>query len=150
MAADVEVHVDDRAIITALNTPGGAVYEWRDQAAEGIIGIAIANSPVNDVLNAQHRGGVVGTFKASWAYDRVGSNGHRVRATVFNGADHAEFVEFGRAPSKGVETFSWRSFTPPGDIQTRLHGTIGYRGRHILRDATNARGAATGDWGPVS
>lgn len=145
MAAEVEVHITDRAIISALNTPGGDVFKWRDDVAVDTVRIAIGMSPVNDVLDALHRGGVVGTYKASWGFDRVGSNGHRVQATIYNGADHADIVEFGRRRSWRSETFAWTGHRPPGAISTHEHGTAARNGRHILRDATAvAVGAAVG------
>lgn len=145
MAEDVDVHIDDRLIISALNTPGGGVFEWRDNTARKIIDVAIAASPINNPLNAVHRGGVVGTFKASWGFDRRGSNGHRVQATIYNGADHAEFVEFGRSPSSEYQRFSWtvwggeiRSVGGRGTRGRVGDGTAGRDGKHVLRNATNA------------
>lgn len=149
MASDVEVDISDVAIISALNTPGGGVFEWRDEVAHDVIGKAIAMSPVNDINNAVHRGGVVGTYKASWGFDRMGSNGHRVRAVIYNGSDHADLVEFGRGVSNSFEVFSWRSAVPPGSKVIREHGTRGYNGRHVLARAVNAvsPGGATVGWG---
>lgn len=136
MIGDVRVNIDDRTVISACNTPGGVVYEWRDDVAVKITRAAIISSPVNDPANAYHRGGRVGTFKASWAFDRAGSNQHRVQATIYNGADHAEFVEFGRGASRKSQTFAWTQFPWPAII--RRVGYTGPRaGKHILRDATN-------------
>jgi len=132
MASDVEVHIEDRAIISALNTPGGAVSNWRNEIAREVTNVAIGTSPVNDVLNAQHRGGKVGEFKASWGWDSVGSNGHRVRATIYNGARHAEYVEEGRSASFRRQRFSWTGWG--GDIRD-VPSTRGRFGKHILRRA---------------
>ena len=153
MASGVDVDISDIAIISALNTPGGAVFGWRDDTAVAIIGMAIAVSPQNDPLNAKHRGemptgGI--SYKAAWGFDRMGSNQHRVRATIYNGSDHADIVEFGRFPSSGIETFAWTEHRPPGATSTHEHGTSGRDGRHILRDSVNARGAATGDYAPLT
>ena len=136
MAEGVEVDIDDRAIITALNAPGRPVFRWRDEQARAITNRAINTSPVNSPLNAMHRGGAVGTYKASWGFDRVGSNGHVVRATIFNSADHADIVEFGRRGSSGYERFSWTRWG--GEIRGVPHGTSGRPGKHILRNATNS------------
>jgi len=132
MAADVEVHISDRAIISALNTPGGAVSNWRDDIGDRVTTKAIVTSPVNDPMNAHHRGGEVGQFKRSWGWDRVGSNGHRVRATIYNGAPHAEYVEEGRKPSFKQQRFSWTGWR--GESRT-VPSTRGRQGKHILRDA---------------
>lgn len=147
--ADVDVDINDALIISALNSPGGSVARWRDEVAERIIGIARNSSPVNDVLNAVHRGGIVGTYKASWQWDRRGSNRHRVRATVINTADHAQQVEYGRGPTEGRETFSWTGWG--GAIRSVKFGTRGWEGKHVLRDATNAvvPAATGGTVGPI-
>lgn len=136
MIGDVRVNITDRSVISACNTPGGVVFEWRDDVAEKITRAAIIASPVNDPLNAVHRGGEVGEYQRSWGFDRVGSNQHRVRATIYNGADHADIVEFGRRASFKSQVFSWGEFNPPGDIR-RVGFTRSRPGNHILRDATN-------------
>ena len=132
MAEGVEVHVTDRAIISACNTPGGPVFEWRDMIGKEVTIHAMSISPINDVLNAQHRGGVVGEFIRSWGWDRVGSNGHTVRATVYNGADHAVYVEEGRSESRKWQTFSWSRWG--GGVQTTDY-TGPRPGKHVLRRA---------------
>jgi hypothetical protein len=158
MASDVRVEVDDIAIISALNTPGGGVYEWRDGVGHDIAMRAMITSPINNPLNAVHREGVVGTYKKSWAWGRQGSNGHRVRAIVFNSADHAEFVEFGRSASNKYQRFSWSRWN--GDIRSvggvvegrpRL-GTRSRDGKHILRNACNSvmPGATGGTYTPLA
>jgi hypothetical protein len=141
MASDVQVH--------ACNTPGGAVFEWRDDVGDRATNVAIGFSPVGLVADAGSRGGVVGTFKASWGWDRVGSNGHTVRATIYNGSDHAEFVEFGRGPSGKRQVFTWSVFggdwvtAGPGNTDMRMTG--GFEGQHVLQRAINAvLGEATG------
>jgi hypothetical protein len=73
-----------------------------------------------------------------------------VQATIFNSSDHADIVEFGRRRSSRAEVFGWTKHRPPGTISTHATGTSEREGRHILRDAVNARGAATGDYGPLA
>jgi hypothetical protein len=145
MATDVTVNITDRGVIQALNTPGGAIFKWRDKVASDTIQLATTNSPVNNPQDAQHRGGGVGLFKASWGFDRVGSNGHRVQATIYNGAPYADIVELGRAPTIGgsYEVFSWSKHKPPGSISAH-HGTRGRNGKHILGKAVSAVMAAQG------
>lgn len=149
MPAGVEVDITDISVIKALNTPGGAVFEWRDDSAVAIVRRATFTSPVNDPFNATHRNWVIGTYIAAWGFDRKGSNGHQVRATIYNGAPHADLVEFGRSPSFRRERFGWTEHTPPGSIRTHLGGTYGWSGHHTLRNAVNAVGTTTGDWSPV-
>jgi hypothetical protein len=115
MATSVKVHVTDKAIITALNTPGGAVSEWRDHIGQEVKSHAQRNSPINDPLNAMHRGGEVGEYAGSWDWDRRGSSGHHVVARVLNYADHAIFVELGRSGSSKMQIFSWTAWD--GDIR---------------------------------
>jgi hypothetical protein len=140
MAPSASVSISNAAVITALNTPGGAVYEWRDEIAKEIMATAFANSPVNDPLNAMHRGGVVGTYKASWDWDRQGSGGHHVVARVVNTADHAIYVERGRSGSSKMQIFSWTEWE--GDIR-RIGGpsTIPSRRGRRMTDAQRAYNA---------
>jgi hypothetical protein len=148
MATGVKVDVTDIAIIEALNTPGGAIFAWRDKVGRDTTRIAIGLSPVNDVENAEHRGGVVGTYKASWTWDRIGSQGHTVRARVMNGSDHADIVEYGRRRSLAREVFSWTGHDPSGSISAHFAGTSGRDGQHVLaRAASFAVGTATGGSG---
>jgi hypothetical protein len=121
MAVGVKVSVSDRAIISALNTPGGGVFRWRDEVGSETKAVAEATSPINDPDNAQHRDGVVGTYKAAWDWNRVGSGGHRVRAVIFNTSDHAVFVEYGRSSSSKLQIFTWG----------QLHGQVHKDGREL-------------------
>jgi hypothetical protein len=107
MASLVNVQISDRAIITALNTPGGDVYKWRDEVTREVKAQAEATAPVNDPMNAMHRGGTVGVYKASFDWDRRGSSGHHTIGRVVNTADHAIYVELGRSGSTKMQIFSW-------------------------------------------
>jgi hypothetical protein len=144
MASDVQVTVTDRTVIQALNTPGGLVFDWRDEVAAETIRIAEAMSPVNNVLNARHRAGWTGEYKQSWGFDRMGSNGHTVRATIYNGANHADIVEYGRSASSRPETFSWTGHSPPGSVSMHRRGTGSRVGKHILANSVNMAMAAQG------
>lgn len=151
MPDNVKVYITDRAIISALNTPGGGVYEWRDRRGSTILDICELSSPVNDPLNCVHRDGIRGTYKFGWRGDRRGSRGHRMIARIYNVAPHAYYVEEGRSASTLTQTFSWTVWG--GRIRT-IGGTIGggtsaRPGRHILRDAVNEVGEETGDWAPL-
>lgn len=138
MVAGVRVDIKDALIISALNTPGGGVFDWRNETERLVLAVAFATSPVNDPLNTLGAGHAPpGEYKASWVTRRQG-NGHRVGFQIENFADHADIVEFGRHRSSGFERFSWRSHTPPGSIRVHSHGTRARDGRHVLRNAVNA------------
>jgi len=144
--ASASVNIDSTAIIAELNTPGGAVFVWRDEAAQAIVEKAEATSPVNKKGNATHRGGLTGTYKRGWQWDGRGSNGNTVRATIWNTAPHAPIVEFGRGPANFTrQTFAWTKWR---GIRT-TYFTRARRGKHILQKAVNAVGSATGDWSPL-
>lgn len=138
--ATLTVNIPEANIIAALNGPGGAVSLWRDRVAQSIVAEAIATAPVNNVLNALHRGGVVGTYKASfgWARGHQG-NQHSVSAVVSNFSDHALYVELGRGPSDRTQVFSWTGWG--GQIR-RVRATRGRVGQHILERALNTVYAA--------
>ena len=132
MATDVRVLIRGADVIRALNTPGGPVREYVDNIGKDTRRIATATAPVNDPLDAQHRGGVVGTYKASFRFDRRGSRGHRVIGRVTNSAGHADIVENGRSASHRWQRFSWTVWG--GDIR-RVDYTGAREGKHILRNA---------------
>lgn len=135
MASRARSTVTPQSVFRALNTPGGPVYEWRDDTAGQIVLAAEATAPINDVLNALHRGGLVGEFKRSFTWDAVGSNQVYLRATVYNYADHALYAEEGRGPSSKQQTFSWAGW---GGATRTTGSTRGRDGSHTLRNATNA------------
>lgn len=113
--ADVNVKISDRAIISALNTPGGDIYRWRDEVTREVWATAIATAPINNPLNAVHRGGVVGQYKAGFDWDRRGSSGHHTVGRVTNSVDYAIYVELGRSESRKLQIFSWTAWG--GDIR---------------------------------
>ena len=132
----VTVNITDASVIIALNSEGGAVHEWRDKVIAEIKALAIANSPVNNPLNAKHRPQRVGRYKRSWGVGR-GGRGHTVTGTVRNSAPHAYFVEYGRgAALNTTQVFSWTGFKPPGRI-AMVRNTKGYVGLFVLKYATN-------------
>jgi hypothetical protein len=139
MASGVKVTVTDRAIISALNTPGGDVYRWRDEVGREVKAIAEEIAPINNPMNAEHRGGEVGTYQASFGFDRRGSSGHHVVARVTNSSDHADIVEFGRSSSSQMQIFSWTEFGGaivrvggPGSISKFLEGARTVQRRQAL------------------
>lgn len=145
MAEGVEVNVTDRAVITALNTPGGAVYEWRDRVMVNTVANAVALSPVGNPADALTRGGVVGRYKAGWRSRRTGSNGNRVRAVIFNNVEHATVVEYGRSPSASFQSFSTAKFAATSRSAIhRVTFTAGRAGKHVLQRAVDQTRAEMG------
>jgi len=163
----VDVSITDAGVIRALNTPGGAMYEWRGKVEDEILDWCHSLAPINHKLNAAHRGGVVGTYKAGFRSSTIGSNGHWLRLRVYNVADHANIVEYGRSKSLKPERFAWKDHLivrqsgkppkykwekdengnlkrvyykpkPPKLIQWHWHGTKGRDGEHVIRDSVNA------------
>ena len=165
--ADVNVHISDRAIITALNTPGGGVYQWRDEVTKDTYATCIATAPVNNPMNAMHRGGHVGDYKKGFDWDRRGSSSHHTIGRVTNDQDYAIYVELGRSASNKMQIFSWtawggdirrvggpkvvetREETQPGGTHKRFNrplsrGEVAYNERigglpRRMGDGTNAR-----------
>lgn len=130
----------------ALNTPGGDVYAWRDRVMIICADRAYDKSPVNNVNNARHRAGIVGTFKRNW-HTRRTSNQHGVGAVIWNSSRHAVYVEEGRSASAKYQEFSWtrwqgriRYIHGPGPISKMHipfggHKTAARKGKHILEKA---------------
>lgn len=131
------VAINTYTVWRALHTPGGPVHKWTVNLAETTKRNAIRLAPVNDPLNALHRGGVVGTYKASFGISGRGSNQFSTRRVVYNSSDHANIVEFGRRAVRGFQTFSWTAWG--GDIRT-VTRTEGRPGKRVLERA--ARQAA--------
>ena len=140
MPVDVQVHITDATVISALNTPGGDVYTWRNDTESDLLAACVLDSPIGDVLNTLHDSTrpPIGDYAASWVTRRQG-NGHRVGFQIENFSDHAIYVEEGRGASRKQQTFSWAVLG--GQIITvggRFGGGTAARdGEHILRDATN-------------
>jgi hypothetical protein len=146
MAGGVNVRISDRAIISALNTPGGAIHEWRDQICMEVRATAQATAPINNPENAQHRGGVVGEYKKGFDWDRRGSSGHHVVGRVTNSQPYAIYVELGRSASAKMQIFSWTAWGGkikriggPKPVRTREEHTPGDT-RHIYYNRQLSRG----------
>ena len=143
MPSTAKVFISDTLVIKALNTDTGSGGVARDlnKTVTRILLRARANAPVNKAANAEHRGGIRGTYAASFKRSRAGSNGHILRRTVWNDAPHAIYVEKGRRSTRftpGVhsvgrwERFSWTETA--GEVQ--WHPGTGRRdGRHTLEEA---------------
>jgi len=104
-----KVDVDDLKVWRQCNRPGGTggVGAYRDAWLSQAKTVAVASSPVNDPLNAVHRGGVVGTYKASWRVSHDAAPVWVAAGRLSNTADHAIIVEKGRSESRKPQLFSW-------------------------------------------
>jgi hypothetical protein len=110
MARAVWNTINSRAVWRALHAPGAPVSRFVQDLAEDTKDRAEALAPVNDVRNALHRGGVVGTYKRSFTVQsfRAGSNQHATRRIVANTAKHADIVESGRPYVRRRQVFTWK------------------------------------------
>lgn len=122
--ASANVHITKQSVWRAVNTPGGPIYEWRDRMMQQTQDRATVSAPVNNPLNARHRGGVVGTYKRGFRTRRTG-NQNGVGAVIWNITDHAIFVEEGRSMSTKFQLFSWSKY--PGQL-------VYVNGRGFLRN----------------
>jgi hypothetical protein len=160
MAYKKKVYISDGALIASVQHGSAGVWKWRNKLLRSTEHQAKKNA--RDRLemnpqNAMHRGGVVGTYLASFDKDKIGSNGWWIRGRVWNYAPHAYYVEHGRGPSKSRQVFSstlrgWRplprggmmiesltgfegvQYRTPGKVYTWYY-TGSRRGKDILRDA---------------
>jgi hypothetical protein len=157
MAASVRTVISDALIIKALNTPGGSggVYKEMERIRRSTLAIARGIAPTGKPVNAMHRGGAVGKYRASFGSDRRGSNGHYVRRAMYNSADYAYYVEHGRGSSKfdlGLREYMrmrnwiartggvpkrWERYSSEftGGIIITSPGTSGWEGFHTLEIA---------------
>lgn len=140
----VKVNITQRDIMQAIATPGGPLWDWREQVAQGIISQAEITAPVNDIGNAAHRGGGVGEFQRSFKPERYG-NQTTVGLRIINTSDHAIYAELGRGDSTQANKFMAVGDTEPHVIGRYGQFVRGWPGNHTLRDAANAvLGRATG------
>jgi hypothetical protein len=103
---------------------------------------AVVSAPVNNPLNATHRGGAVGEYKRSFSSSRLGSNQYNMRFTISNNAGHAKFVEEGRSASGRRQVFGWTRNVPPGSVK-EFSRTGRRAGKFIIRRACESAVATT-------
>lgn len=142
-------YIDQTLLALSLLKGSGGVGRWRSVTGRALLKECIATAPVNDPLNAAHRGFKVGTYKESFYLDNENDpGGFLFKATVGNTASHAVFVENGRSGSNKRQVFSWaRAFyrraprredgwvkIKPGTIMV-WSKTGGRPGQHIMEDA---------------
>lgn len=148
-------------IRAAVNTPGGPVREAVRKTIRRAKVIAIADAPVGDPGDYQHRlfgfasgPKAPGTYKASFKSDIRGSRGPRVVGNLRNTADHAIYVELGRSTRGGWQRFtsatSYRSFPNVSAFEELdlvreqlivVNGTATRAGKHILEDSLETAAA---------
>jgi hypothetical protein len=143
----IRVTIDSRKVWRQCNRPGGTggVGKFRDEFCATVKMIGIADSPVNNKLNAKHRGGVVGTYKRSWKVSRPASPLYIAAGRIENTAHHASIVEFGRSASFKYQRFSWTRWkgrirwvgtTKKGKVSPWGKKTKSRDGQHIMWNAT--------------
>lgn len=138
-----KVRIDPRKVQRQLHGAGGTggCGAYRDHLLELAEELARESSPVNDERNARHRGSVVGTYRASWRRSSSRPALSVSAGELRNIADHAVFVELGRAASGKRQTFSWTRWG--GRIKTvgagtGSSGTRARAGRHVAVKAVAA------------
>jgi hypothetical protein len=161
----LRVEVDDNAVWKQLNGAGGTggVAGYRDALLLHAQSIAVAWSPVNDPLNAKHRGGVVGTFQASWRVSRSRPAPWISAGRLRNVAGHAIYVERGRSASSKKQRFSWTrwggrirwagdfgKYRAPFFLGTEISGMKGTRSRPPSPQAMPALSAALKSAAPIA
>lgn len=134
-----KVVISDVLVFKALNAPGGIITKDMNKTQKRIILRAQAKAPVNNPLNATHRGGVVGTYRASFKKKRWG-NKNQLHRYVYNDAPHAIYVEKGRRSTRfppGLRPGRWETFgwTQAAGAILDYPGTGARRGRHVLEEA---------------
>lgn len=143
--AKTRVYISDALIVKACNRdPTGLVAKDLNRTMKAIKLRAIRYAPRNKVMDAMHRGGVVGTYQRSFRTKKRG-NWHTLTRVVSNIAPHARIVERGRrstrhnpGPNARYERFTW---TATGGTIIELPGTSGRRGQHVLQRAFEAETA---------
>lgn len=130
-----KVYISDVLVIKACNTPGGSggVAREMNKWTARCMARARMTAPVNNVLNAVHRGGVVGTYAASFKRYRRG-NGHYLLRSVYNVAPHAVFVERGRS-STSFAANVWAADVWPGWYHKNPDGSYNYGKRYTVTKA---------------
>jgi hypothetical protein len=132
VSRNVKVVVSDALIIRACNIEGGSggVADWANSLSRKMVKFGQAIAPVGDPGDAGSRDFVVGTYKASFGWERAArGNGHIVARTIFNDAPHAFYVEHGRNPAftnrKQVYT--------QGYVWKASHFTMGWFGHRTMQ-----------------
>lgn len=129
------------AIIRSTQSPNGSAgtYQYMDAMAENTKAEAMLLAPVGNPLDRRHDKKPVGEYKRSFKFDRVGSNGSKLRRAVYNTVPYAGNVELGRSSTKS----SRYSYANGERYSTKYRGgrivftfgTKGWKGKHVLEHA---------------
>jgi len=143
LSTNVRSTVTRTSIRVGMNVgPNGPVWRWREIAMRLAEFNAIAAAPVNNPLNAVHRGMRVGEYKRSFSTDRRGSNQYVLRFSLSNSAAHAKYVEDGNSATQRWMYFSWSKGMYAGQPIWRK-GRRGRAGKHIIEIAAKSAIVAT-------
>jgi len=118
-----KVFISDTLVIRATHPPAstGGVGRWTVKVTKAAVKAAKAAAIVGDPDN-KRPGHTPGCYKAGFAQNSRGSNGHQFHSMVWNGCPHAYFVEYGRKPSFGYE-----AFVTGGKWRHSYAGTAGFK-----------------------
>lgn len=103
----VKVVVSDSLIYEAVMAPGGDANKWLKDLNRKAGTLAKSTAPVDDPANAATRGGVVGTYKASFGGGVRNAGMTLLVGEVYNRSDHAVYVEEGRRHTRKRQVFTW-------------------------------------------
>jgi hypothetical protein len=132
VSARTRVVVSDALIIRSCNIEGGSggVADWANNLSRKMVRFGESIAPVGDPGDAGSRDYVVGTYKASFGWERgPRGNGHVVARQVFNDAPHAWYVEHGRNAATSArkqvytQNYQWKA----------SHFTMGWLGHHVMQ-----------------
>lgn len=127
-----------RASFWISGAPGTPVYNWREDAMRFSLNTAKSIAPVNNPLDAVHRGGKVGTYRRGLQTRRTGNQygrGWLLSAT----AAHSIFVEDGRRSSNKAQYFSSSRKTPPGPgVPSWKYSTRARLGQKVIQRSIDA------------
>jgi hypothetical protein len=131
VSARTRVVISDALIIRSCNIEGGSggVADWANSLSRKMVRFGESIAPVGDPGDAGSRDYVVGTYKASFGWERgPRGNGHIVARQIFNDAPHAWYVEYGRNAATSVrkqvytQNYQWKA----------SHFTMGWPGKRIM------------------
>ncbi len=123
------VYISDTLVVKAMNEGGsGGVADDLNKTMKRVRLRAVMTSPVNNPMDATHRGGGVGTYSRSFKRHRWG-NGKLILRGLYNDAPHAVIVEKGRRSTSFAEMV-WAMDVWPGHYITNKDGTRDFSTRY--------------------
>jgi hypothetical protein len=140
VTAVVKVVVSDALIIRSCNIEGGSggVADWANALSRKMVRFGESIAPVGDPGDAGSRDYVVGTYKASFGWERAPrGNAHIVGRMIYNDAPHAYYVEHGR----NATTSRRKQVYTQNYVWKASHFTMGWLG-HRTMEQVHALGTA--------